>query len=194
MCRIQDAKMALGLAVLLVVTSVGAAKAADGEQAPYDAPSSRSAAATEAPPSSAPSASATAAVLGGPQFYLAVGRPDLVDAYERRRTAKTFVRVIGAVPLGVGVLWFLINSVEAGAQNPPARVDALGPVITMLAGGAIMVAPSAWSDDPVSYEERVELARAAFGGKKPQGPLGLNVTAAPTVRGVGGTLVLSARF
>lgn len=140
-------------------------------------------------------------VLGGANFYRAVGRHDLAQAYRARQTMKTLVRVAGGVTLTAGLLWAAGRGfasswcVTAGCHTEPREpVSYTGPQVTMGVGVAMVLLPAVVSTDPVSFSERQELARAAFRRENPLLPLSLNVAAAPAANGAGGNVVLSGRF
>jgi len=64
-------------------------------------------------------------------------------------------------------------------------------LILVPVGLALLVAPWLWSDDPVSLDEKVELARAA---RRRTGGVGVSVSAVPLPGGQGGQLVFAGRF
>jgi hypothetical protein len=107
--------------------------------------------------------------LHGAAFYRAVGRPDLARRFEDRRALKTFGWVVGGVGLNVAALLSIFAALpsgcDGGASAPsscgsPGRFDVTAGVVG-LASLALVVIPFFFSNDPVSAEERLDLARAA---------------------------------
>jgi hypothetical protein len=157
-----------------------------------------------APPGAPPLLLVDPRMLEGASFYETVGRPDLAAGYRTRHGLKIASRVVGGVSLGLGALtWVAVRALEAGFSAPfcvAGAQDACGPPkdtlwvpdIMMAGGLALLVAPLLWSNDPVSLEEKVALARGAFAGTRPSAAVMWSFAPAPG--GQGGTLLLSGRF
>jgi hypothetical protein len=163
-----------------------------------------------APTSAAPRLLVDPLTIDGAAFYEAVGRPDLASSYRMRHGLSVASWIVGGVSLGVGAFaWVLIRTVEAAGTgifctvgivtetgNPSACQkpdETLWVPDLMMAGGlALIVAPAFWSNDPVSPEEKEELARDIVARARPE--RGVMWSFAPAPGGQGGTLSLSGRF
>jgi hypothetical protein len=154
----------------------------------------------------------------GAAFYEVVGRPDLAASYRSRRRTKVAVRIAGGVTVGVGFVAlaagalvgavaaapspFCILLVDTGPRSDdlctqkPVDDSYLAPGgIVVATGIGLLVAPSFWSNDPVSDVEKATLARQAVARQsRSTGPITLNLGVAPTRGAAGGTLMLSGRF
>jgi hypothetical protein len=149
-------------------------------------------------------------LLEGPDFYRLIGRPDLADQYEHRRSVKTGFRVAGGITLGVGVVWGLLDlaatafvggaqavlcppasgsGANSGCQNGPSASGV--PWLVALGGLGMLVVPSFVSTDPLSPAERRALLDVPAG---PRGQPAMSVSIAPAPAPGGGSLLLGGRF
>jgi hypothetical protein len=144
--------------------------------------------------------------LEGYAFYVAVGRPELARRYRRRRHLKRAIQGGGAILLGVGLgaaayLWAFesLDCVEPGDEcndNIPNRLTyaSLGAAGV---GLVLLVAPAFVRTDPVSADEKEELARQARYAHRAfvPSPTDLRLRLAPPSPGQSAaSLVLSGRF
>ena len=143
--------------------------------------------------------------IEGAGFYEAVGRPDLADRYETRRSLKTAVpRDRGAPCWGRGS-WYSSSSrqeslvpvtraVRAGLHSPaPSFVV---PDSMMLGGLVLLLLPSVFDTDPVNEREKLGLAEAEAAARArarpPRRPANLSIV--PRLEHDGAALTLSLRF
>lgn len=99
----------------------------------------------------------------GRAFYLAVDRPDLADAYLARKSSRIILRVVGAVVLGVGASWLASQGTLCSLRDcSNERREWRGPLLTMVAGSALLVAPSFWKNEPLDGLQRLELWRSTL--------------------------------
>jgi hypothetical protein len=147
--------------------------------------------------------------IEGAAFYDAVGRPDLADEYRARHGWAVASRVVGGLSLGLGAAaWLVAKTFEsttrvatcgvlmANMACAQAQDNTLwGPDLMMAGGLALLIAPALWSNDPVSQEQKVQLARDAVARAQPaRGPVSWNVAAAPLAGGRGGEFSVAGRF
>lgn len=145
--------------------------------------------------------------LDPPDFYRAVGRPDLARRYEDRRTGKTILRVGGGILLAGGILIGLIDDAAATTQNSvytagcvagsstdcQASSSASGvPWAVALIGLGMLIAPACYSTDPLSPAEKAALL-GTISAPPPSRP-SLSLSVAPAPAPGGGTLTIGGRF
>jgi len=137
------------------------------------------------------------------EFFRLVGRPDL---YRRNRAGVVTLRVLGYTSLGIGFTALLIaiparaiangacdasNGLDQltgrpeGCQHSTTDVFAL-PLGLAALGGALLVGAAALGADRPSLETRKELARA-YNAR-------IAVSAAPSLKGDGGVMLINGRF
>ncbi|MEO7733375.1 MAG: hypothetical protein ABIY55_20605 [Kofleriaceae bacterium] len=134
------------------------------------------------------------------QFYTAVGRPELIQGYNQRRTLGTVALVVG----GVGLAAAFALSFSSGADDPDfgRNVDIAIGVGAVCIGVTIIGIHYRGHAHPIDAQEAKALADAYNQGLRRQ--LGLPVAArqpvlrdvkiAPFATGTTGGLALSARF
>jgi hypothetical protein len=142
------------------------------------------------------------AKVGGRNFYERVGRHDLAESYEWRSGLKAMGALLGGLAfMGGGAVLAVDGFVYALTSDPCTNCESDGewlvdwrpPLFVTVAGGVVMIASLNLPKEPLSRNERVELART-FRARQESRPVSLNVTVAPSERGAGGTLVLLGRF
>jgi hypothetical protein len=204
------AAAAEGAAVAAAAVPVeGSTPAVDDERpASNPGPPRRMAVDPDAPQVRPPRLMVDPLTIEGASFYDAVGRPDLADSYRARHGWAVASRVVGGLSLGLGMLtWVAVQALVAGVELPVcvAAPDSMAchqgpgtlwvPDIMMAAGLTLLVVPAAWSNDPVSEDEKADLAReAASGVASAPRRVSWNVSAAPLPGGQGGAVALSGRF
>jgi len=119
------------------------------------------------------------ALIDGASFYNLVGRPYLEAQYKHNAAAIATTRTIGYISLGIGVTALALVAFAAGftqgaclgpnavssVSDRPASCGSdsssllLVPVALGVAGGALLATSAAMPRDPLSLEERRELAR-----------------------------------
>jgi hypothetical protein len=143
--------------------------------------------------------------IDGAAFYDAVGRPDLASRYGTRHALQITGRVVGGLSLGLGVLsWVAVKALLAGFKLPYCAINDPDPAChrdetlwvpdLMMAGGAALIVATLGRTDPVSDDEKAELAYDAARRPPSPLPLGLNVSITPQAGSDGATLMLAGRF
>ena len=139
--------------------------------------------------------------IEGAGFYEAVGRPDLADRYETRRSLKTAGRVTGGAVLAAGFLVFVVIAAGiAGTCDSPcapgstASPSFVVPDSMMLGGLVLLLLPAIFDTDPVNEREKLGLAEAeaAARARPPRRPANLSIV--PRLEHAGAALTLSLRF
>jgi hypothetical protein len=106
---------------------------------------------------------------------------------------------------GLAFTWLSAQLIDAAIKAPsapskPIRTCHQGPGtrwvpdLMMVGGLALLILPGFWSNDPVSLDEKADLARDAVARAEERRRFTWNVTAAPAPSGQGGALALSGRF
>jgi hypothetical protein len=163
--------------------------------------------------------------IDGASFYHLVGRPDLEAQYKHNGTVIGATRAVGYVSLGIGVTALALAAFAEGftqgacvvpnaANSLSDRPSSCGsdssglllvPLALGVAGGLLLATAAAMPRDPLSLEEKRDLARAYNAGQagdgaastigpRPPRPVQLVVSGAPLARGDGGVLLVNGRF
>jgi hypothetical protein len=142
----------------------------------------------------------------GPEFYRAVGRPDLARRYESRRATKTIMRVGGGILLAGGILVGLIDAAGSAVQNTVYTAGCVtgsatdcasssspssAPWVVALIGLGLVVTPAFIATDPLGPAEKAALLTSVTSAV-PRPSLSLSV--APALAPGGGTLTVGGRF
>ena len=204
----MKAGLVLGVAFLMI--SVRWAAAAEG--APAAVPPAAVEGSTAGvqplpgPRSAPPRLTIDPRMIEGALFYDVVGRPDLAAEYRTRHGWAVASRVVGGISLGLGAFtWLSAQLIDVafkapfcGLQTDPACRQGPGtlwvPDLMMAGGLALLILPGFWSNDPVSLDEKADLARKAEARAEATRRFPWHVTAAPTPSGQGGALAFSGRF
>lgn len=137
------------------------------------------------------------------EFFRLVGRPDL---YRKHRAGVVTLRVLGYTALGIGLTTLVIaipaqalsngvcdasNGLDEIAGRPDSCQKSTSdvwafPLAMSALGGALLVGSYALSSDRPSLETRKELARA-YNAR-------IGLSAAPSLRGDGGVMLINGRF
>jgi hypothetical protein len=194
--RRKKAGLVLG-AVFLLIPGRWAAAAEEPPAAPYAPPVEGSTPPVQSLPPPAPVwAPELLARAEGPMFYDYVGRPDLRDRYETRQTAKNAVRIIGGVIFSVGFVELYVRNFAnffCAFADPSCHFSQTVPALLTGGGLALMLAPGLVRSDPVSDDEKLELARDAVDGShRHAAPMDLAL--APRIDRDGASLAVMGRY
>jgi hypothetical protein len=120
--------------------------------------------------------------IEGDAFYRLTERPDLAESYRHRQGNKSMALGIGLFVMTVGVVWGLAD--VALSNLSPSRAPSLYPWLVAGAGLTSTAVGYAIPADPISFDERLALARA----------YNARVRLRPALLPSGGGLTLAGRF
>jgi hypothetical protein len=157
------------VAATLVISLLLASRSASAGDEPATLPLPPPSVEAPTPPVAIPTPALDLTTLKGHAFYVAVGRLDLARRYQHRKHVKGWIGGIGGglivASLGLAALFLLSDGggLHPDPNEPPRndRSDFAIPVVFASTGLLMVVGAIAAPTDPVSDEERAELARGA---------------------------------
>lgn len=143
--------------------------------------------------------------IEGAEFYVNVGRPDLARRYKERSSNKTAVRVAGGVVMAAGFVALIAVAVAStgvcdgepapcGSSSSTSSPYIIVPDLVMLGGLALLVAPAIFDTDPVSDQEKADLADAEAAARTRSLVRRNSLSFAPRLEHDGAALTFSGRF